>query len=696
MYNNIEVIAMPLTWEELHEYSNKNIDIGENCDVLEVDCKNIIYFLNNCEITIPENNRFFVTINCGGIQGLVYKKRIELLFENGMDESCISLGKETAAYTGCYDFAHTTAEWESVVKLGIAGLRKRIDEYAKNNKDAKKERFYNEIAKVYDAALLFMKRVASVAASQNKHEMAEGLLNLTEKAPGNLYEAMQTIIVYYVLQHMFETTALRTLGRLDSLLYPFFKKEKESDARELIFDFFKEIDSIRAIANIPFAIGGTDVLGNSLINELSYILLDTYEKAQTTDTKLHILCSDNIPTDIIEKAFKAVRNGNNSIVFMSDKKIIESLVKMGTDYEDAVDYHVVGCYECGGNGEITCSCNAIVNIPKALELALNNGRDMLTNQLVGLENDGNFESFEDLYNEFERQLEHLSKCAMKATDIYEANYKKMHSAPFLSGTYTSALENGGDIYCDYSAKYNNSSVNAIGLATAVDSLVAIRKAVFEDKILSIKELKETLKSNWEGREPLRLLIKNKFPKFGQGDKKTDIVAKNIADKLSETISGKPNMKGGQYRLGLFSINWRWNFGEKTAASADGRLSGETISQNASATFGTDKEGATAHLISVAQIDASKTPNSTIVDIDLHISAVKGENGIKTLVSTLKTYFDLGGFAVHYNVLDTQVLKDAKKNPEKYPNLQVRLCGWNVLFSTLSEEEKDEFIKRSER
>ena len=193
-----------------------------------------------------------------------------------------------------------------------------------------------------------------------------------------------------------------------------------------------------------------------------------------------------------------------------------------------------------------------------------------------------------------------------------------------------------------------------------------------------------------------MLVKNKYPKFGRGDVCTDAIATRIVDSLSDTVSYKPNAKGGKGRLGLFSINWRWDLGEKTAASADGRLSGETLSQNTSASFGADKEGATAHLLSVTRLDTSKTPNGAIVDIDLHSSAVRGENGLNALVTSLKTYFRLGGFSVHYNVLDTETLKDAKINPEKYPNLQVRLCGWNVLFSSLSEAEQDEFIARSIR
>ena len=147
-------------------------------------------------------------------------------------------------------------------------------------------------------------------------------------------------------------------------------------------------------------------------------------------------------------------------------------------------------------------------------------------------------------------------------------------------------------------------------------------------------------------------------------------------------------------MGLFSIDWRWELGEKCAASADGRKTGETLSQNSGATFGADREGATAHLLSVASIDSTNTPNGTIADLDLHTSAVRGSNGLRSMVATLKTYFDLGGFAVHYNVLDTQVLREAKAHPDRYPNLQVRLCGWNVLFNTLSEREKDDFIARS--
>ena len=683
-----------MKYEELLNFAKNNITIENAENIFEADCKIIIYLLENCDITISGNNRFFVSVNCDGIQARIFRQRTSA-FKEEIRNKGLNIGTESSAFTGDYDFSHTNTEWEYIVNYGLAGIRNRILKYREiNSDDAKKQRFYNHILSVYDTAFRFMKRAAKIAEAHGKYEMANGIIHLTEAEPSNMFEAMQTTIIYYTLQHMFEGTNLRTLGRLDKLFYQYYKKENKADAECLIMDYLAEIDTLKAPSNIPFAIGGTDEYGNCRINELSYLILDCYKKSKTINTKFHLLCSENMPQDIIEIAFRGVRDGHNSIVFMSDEKIIEALKKMKAEHSDAVNYHIVGCYECGSEGELTCSCNARVNLAKALELTLNSGIDMLTEKQVGLEFNDNFESFDDLFTAYKKQLVYLSQKAMEVTDICESHYKEVHSAPFLSGTYLTALEKGGDLYCEYTGKYNNSSLNAIGLATAVDSLAAIRKLVYEDKTLSLRQFTDILKSDWSNNEHLRLLIKNKFPKYGLGMKKVDSLAKEIVDTLYDTIGNKPNIKGGIWRLGLFSIDWRWSFGEKTAATADGRKSGETLSQNASAAFGADKDGATAHLLSVTAIDASKTPNGTIADIDLHISSVSGENGIQTLTATLKTFFRLGGFGVHYNILNTDVLKDARNNPDKYPNLQVRLCGWNVLFSSLSDKEKDEFIARS--
>lgn len=684
-----------MTHGELLNIADSRISLLNGESALECDCELAVLLLEKCDIDIPEESRYFVNVSCDGIMSHVADER-KKKFAYLKRDAGLSGGEAALAYTGECDFSHTSAEWESVISLGIYGLRERIAEYAlKNGNREKTKGFYKNILSVYDAALEFMRRAAEKAESMHRTEMAESLKRLVCGSPTTLYEALQTSVIYYTLQLSFDGTYLRTLGRLDALLAPFYEREDKETAEAMLLDYVREIDKLRAPSNIPFAIG---CIGSAAVNDLSYALLRAYEKAGTTNTKMHILYRSDTPDDILSEAFSAIRAGNNSIVFMSDRKITESLEKHGVEPSDAENYHVVGCYECGGSGEITCSCNARVNIPKALELALNGGRDMLTGELIGLEpkNGGKIETYGELYEEFERQLVYLCGCAVRATDLCEAHYSEIHSAPVLSGTYASALEAGGDLYGAYTAKYNSSSLNAIGLATAVDSLTAIKHAVFSEKRVTLAELTEILRSNWRENEYLRLFIKNKYPKYGQGNAEADETAARIVDTLSLAVSNKPNAKGGTYRLGLFSIDWRWAFGERTAASADGRLCGETLSQNTSASFGADTEGLTAHLLSASSIDTSKTPNGTIVDIDLHISSVRGENGIRALNSSLRTYFELGGFAVHYNVLDTEILKAAKKDPAKYPALQVRLCGWNVLFSSLSEREKDEFIARSEK
>ena len=659
--------------------------------VFQEDCERIVEQLKNCGIEVPEENRFFVRVDCETATREALNKRVERVSGDLLTRE-LAEGQEALAYTGDRDFGHTCAGWESIVTLGLFGLRQRVADYAAGA-SGEKALYYGGLLRVWDGVLGFLERAADAARARGRLEMAESLENLAKREPRTMYEAFQTVLAYYRLQMAFDGTVLRTLGRLDSLLYPFYKREKEA-APVLIGDFLREVDSYRATANIPFALGGSDANGKCLVNELTYRFLEGYRADNITYVKLHLLCTADMPEELLKMALNAVREGKNSIVFLNDPRVIASLENQGAEHTSAAAYHVVGCYECGAEEELTCSCNARVNLPKALELALNGGRDMLTGARIGLENSGQFESFGELQREFYRQCVHLCRCAMKITDCWEQLYPVLHTAPILSATYLSALEKGLDVY-NGGARYCNSSLNAIGLATAVDALAALRKLVYEDKDLTLEQLTGHLRSNWADAEVLRKRICTTFPKYGNGDPAVDMLATETVDCLIRAVSGRPNVKGGSYRLGLFSIDWRWEFGRKTAASPDGRLAGMPVSQNSGASFGADREGATAHLLSVAALDTSRTPNGAIVDVDLHESAVRGGNGLKAMTGALKTYFRMGGFAVQYNVLDFAVLRRAREDPQAYPNLQVRLCGWNVLFSSLSDREKDEFIARWE-
>lgn len=681
--------------EALLDFALERADIGNDTDVLRADTEIREFLLNNCDITVNKENYFFVRVNCEDIMDQVVNTRLQPFHEAIKDGEGKSHFK-TRTVSGLQDFSHTAPLWEDIVDLGISGLYNRVKKYATAaGNDEKKKRYFDLLIRFYNAVFAFMERAAKKADAEGRSDIAASLRALKTREPQTLYEALQTVMLYFAMQQYFDATPVRTLGRLDSLLYRFYVKETKERAAELIEKFILEIDSWEINSNIPFLIGGDDEEGNTYINELSYLLLQTYKRLAPPNTKMHIMYSESTPKKLLDIAMDSIREGANSIAFLSDGMIKRSLENLGAAKEDAQRYEVVGCYECSAREEISSSCNAVVNISKAVELAMNKGKDFLTGELVGLKNDGAFANFDALYSETVRQLEYLSGLAMHYTDLYEKNYARIHSSQAFSSTYPSALEKGGDIYCDNAAKYCNSSVNAIALATAVDSLMAIKKLVYEEKRVTLSELCEILKNNWQDNEVLRLTAKNKCAKYGMGDKETDMIASDIVHRLYGMIAGKPNVKGGVYRFGTFSIDWRVKYGRACGASADGRLAGTPLSQNTGASVGGDKNGVTAHIHSVTEIDMLETVNGSVIDIDLHSSAVRGEDGSCAMLATLKTYFDRGGFAVHYNVLDANTLRDAVECPEKYPNLQVRLCGWNVLFTTLSPELQKEFIARAE-
>ncbi len=669
----------------------------EGEDALVTDSKMTAYLLDHCEIIFTPENRFFCLTDVAEpnmVAQNVIRERFRTEFES-LKEELPEQAMKAQAFQMFIDFGHTSPNWKEILDLGFVGLRKRAENYAAKEEEPSKKRFYEAVVRVYDASERFIHRVIDKALAEGRMEIAQSLKKLLTAAPQTMYEAMQMLFLYYTLQHSAEGTLIRTFGRVDQFLYPFYCQMDQKEAALLVRDFITELNSHRIRANQPFSLGGTDKDGKDQINALSYVFLDAYKELNPDRVKIHILCSDHMPEAFLKSAMAGVRDGANSLMFMGDSTIKKSLLRMGIQEEDVTDYHVDGCYECGGFGELTSPTTARINIAKAVELALNNGQDVLTGYQIGLPVTEKAQTFEAFYQEFLRQLSYICDYTKHYSYQMETLYPRLHAGPLFSSTYPLYMENGKDVYTDFGAKYNNTSIVGSGLATAVDSLMSVKKIVYDDKRMSLQALNELMKNNWEGQEVLRTTVRNKFPKFGMGDREVDQYASDIVDFLARQINHVPNAKNGIYRLGMFSIDWRWEFGEGLAATPDGRLAGETISLNAGASFGADREGATAHILSVTAVDATQTPTATVLDLDMHYSAVKGQNGLKALCATLKTFLDNGGFAVHYNILNADVLSQAQKTPEDFPNLQVRVCGWNSLFSHLSKKEQDEYIARAQ-
>lgn len=653
--------------------------------------------LRKAQIEVNPLEWFADKINHGGIVVNVRTKWKEEVEACEMKQ-CLAENKEAQeqmVYTGDSDFSHTSPDWNAIMELGITGLLQRI----RKERDKKlctgglteeQEQFYTACEMVYEAVLVFIERLSKEAWRLSaEHEkmalVAQNLHALTEHAPETLPEAMQLTFIFYYLQTYVEGENLRSLGGLDTLYYQYYKKDLESNRyseaqiRELLQYYFYKFFALEANSNTPFYLAGMDRDGNGIMNELSYLLLEVYGSLNIHDPKLHIRCYKGIPDDFLIKALELIRKGNNSIVFMNDDVVIQGLVNLGQELEEARCYVPVGCYEPASMGkEVPCSCNGRINVPKAVELAMQDGCG----------------TFEDFYQKVKQYLADAVKHTMELINGYEMQYPKIVHAPLFSATMKEAVEQGKDVYAG-GAKYNNSSINVLAIADAVDSILVVKKAVFEDQLVSMQEFADILDDNWSGHEALRVKCKGSYPKYGNNNEEADDIAVDLTNYLCNLINNKPNGRGGVYRCGFFSIDWYIMFGEKTKAAPNGRMSGEPLSKNMCAVVGQDKNGITDLIHTVTKIDYTKIPNGTVLDLMLHTSAVQGEEGMAAMLGILKVFLMRGGIAVQMNVLNPQVLRAAQKNPEQYSTLQIRLCGWNVYFVNLSKLEQDEFIRRAE-
>jgi formate C-acetyltransferase len=333
-----------------------------------------------------------------------------------------------------------------------------------------------------------------------------------------------------------------------------------------------------------------------------------------------------------------------------------------------------------------------VNVAKTVELVLNGGCDFKSGRMCGLV-PGKIESFDDFLDEIKKQIKYFTqKCITNIKNI-ERYYSYTNPDPLLSCQYEDSVKRGIDVY-EGGAKYNNSSMYFYCIASLIDSLCAVKKIVFDDKLHTLEELSEILRSDWKENPKTRLIALTSCEKYGNNTPLADALTKDVSDFCAGLVNNVPNSRGGVFKAAIFSIDWCFRLGHKTMATPDGRLAGDPLSKNLCATLGMDKKGITALISSVTKIDHAAFPTGSVLDIVLHPSAVMGDDGLDAFYAIVMTYFNKGGFALHGNVFDADDLIRAQKNPERYENMQVRLCGWNAYFVNLSKEEQDSFIKQA--
>lgn len=671
---------------ELKEETNHLINKYLGVSVSKAKSELIAYILKNAEITIHEDDIFVSKLYHEGVMAEFLSKMRCKIKDSKISDYVRELEQNNTIRANM-DFGHIAPDWQYVLDKGIAGIISDLESYCEKNSE--KADYYNERIMVYNAIKELFFRFAALAESKNTEKsrfVSQNLRHLAEKPPETLAQAMQLILLFYILQTDIDTVTIRSLGGLDRMLYPFYINDLESgrytkeQLGEITKYFLWKISCMKVVANLPFYICGVDENGQDATNEFTYFLLKKYRELDIYDPKIHVMYHENMDKSVLRLILEMIREGKNSFVFINVRISSKALENIGISAADAKKLIVYGCYETAAEGtEIPCTCGGMINLAKSIEMAINCGK--------------NFKTFDDFLKEVIIRLEDYTTACMDAIAGYESFYKDICPSMLMSPTYKNSRESGIDVYSG-GAKYNNTSIVGAGLATLADSLVAVKKVVFEEKLKTFDEFVSILLSNWQQDEKLRLLVKKKYSKFGNNAAEADELAKDIYNRFAALINGRKNGRGGVFRCGMFSVDWRFWMGDKTGATPDGRCAGEPLSKNLAASIGQDKNGVTAYLNSLLKLDGEQCPDGYVADVALHCSAVKEEEGMEAFKSLLTTFMKKGGFSVHFNILSPETLLIAQKEPEKYQNLQIRLCGWNVRFVDLDKAQQDEFIKQS--
>lgn len=572
----------------------------------------------------------------------------------------------SGAFQFCLDLSHTSPDWRNLLKYGFTGLRDRAATFSGV--------FHQAVTMVYDAVIILVKRLAAVSPNPS-------LAALAERPPQTFQEALQLACLYHELQEM-EGEPVRSMGRFDQLYCGFYSNDLKSGlitrdlAKELLKYFW-----MKFYAKTQGKAFGKPFIFGPDVNELSYLSFEVFGEMQTVDPKFQVRLAKRTPMDFLEKVAGCIQAGCTSIVTANDARQIAMLRQNGRSQEDVNDYILIGCYEPAIMGkEMNCSCGSMLNLAKAVELVLDS--DDCT-------------SFDNVMAGYLRILDLQFAAVADKTRRAERLWPQVNPSPLLSGTMDSCIEKGLDVSLA-GAKYNMTGCVCVGLANAVDSLAAIRKLIYEDRLCTITALRDALSSNWEDFEDLRLTVRNRVPKWGNNDAGVDGIAVKITNFLGERINHEPNARGGYFQAALYGIiGFAKEFGKLTGALPDGRLAGEPLTMNTGASPGMDRNGVTSLINSVTKLDLMQFPSGTVLDIMLHPSAVRGSKGIQTICSIIRSHFAQGGMAVQFNIFDAAALREAQIHPEKYINLQVRLCGWNVRFVDLAPDEQKMFISRAE-
>ncbi len=672
------------------------------------------YVLQNTRIEVGKHDWFvgIYSLNRLLTETTVRKWRREI-FDGVLADKIARMDElnDSCAMTMGPDFDHVVPDWDSVMTLGITGLRRRARDYRKMHEErapltAEQIAFFDGIEEEYTALIAFFDRLYRHACAQT-HEKAAAqaacLLQLRDGAPTNFYEALQLMYIFAIVCECVDYYQMRSLGNgLDHTLFPFWQRDLQNgrftraQMREFLAHFMLQFSAIGNYWGHPFYLAGSDEQGNTRVNELSYEILDVYDELNIYSPKIQIKYAASTPADFVKKALDMVRRAHGAFTFCCEPAITRAMMRYGATLEEARTADMRGCFELGVRANEVSADAGTINALGALVLAMYGGIDPLTGKKIGKKapDATAWQSLDEATDAFLAQLDYLTDACMEIASAYEPYFATINPSTVYSATVKSSLENAKDGYCG-GVKFNNSSVPLSALASAADALLALRYLVFEKKLVTMSALLQILRDNWQGAEELRLAALRCPYKYGTGNAEADALYAKIATHFAARVSGRPNGRGGVFKPSLASARFYIWQGEKTIATPDGRLAGTETAKNASPVIGMDKNGVTALIRSATAFPHDAFGEACVLDVMLHPSAVSGEDGLDAFKALLDVYMARGGMTIQFNVFDANTLRDAQLHPERYQNLQVRVAGWNALWNSMDEKEQNAYILRAE-
>ncbi len=579
-----------------------------------------------------------------------------------------------------------------------------------------------------DALIIFARRHADKARGlasketdpQRKSELeqiAEVCSHVPAHAPRNFREALQ----YYWFVHLGVTTELNPWdsfnpGRLDQHLCPFYQRGIEEgtltpeSAKELLECFWIKFNNQPAPPKVgvtaaesgtytDFAqinTGGLKEDGSDGVNDVTYLMLDVIQEMRLVQPSSSVQLSKKNPDRFIKRAARIIRTGFGQPSIFNSDLIVQELVRMGKSLADARNGGSSGCVEVGAFGKESYILTGYFNLPKILELSLNNGVDPKTGKRIGLETGApeQFGTFEQLFEAFRRQVNFLMDIKMRGNNVIERLYATYMPAPFLSILIDDCIARGKD-YHDGGARYNTNYVQGVGLGTVTDALTALKRHVYDERTVPMSKLLAAMGTDFEGNEALQQTLWQRTPKYGNDDDYADEVMRAVFEVYFEAVDGRPNTKGGHYRINLLPTTVHVYFGSVTGATPDGRKAYTPLSEGISPVQGADRHGPTSVLKSAAKMDHGRT-GGTLLNMKFNPQVLSNDDGLDKLTQLVRSYFRLDGHHIQFNVVDAATLREAQKHPEQNRDLIVRVAGYSDYFVDLGEDLQDEIIARTEQ